>query len=66
MSDLFDDLPPAPRERRTETVKTSKGATVVIELCPDCGGRPASAARLFRHADPAKFCGCPFDEEHAT
>jgi hypothetical protein len=48
----------------TEMITLSDGTTTVIELCPDCGGRPASAAHLYRRADPRRFCSCPFDEEH--
>jgi hypothetical protein len=48
----------------TETMTCSDGTTIVVELCPDCGGRPASAARLLLRADARRFCSCPFDEEH--
>ena len=48
----------------TEIITRTDGTTIVVELCPDCGGRPASAGRLFRRADLRHFCSCQFDEEH--
>lgn len=48
-----------------EPIQTS-GGIVNVRVCPDCGGRPASAAKLFKKANPRRFCGCPYDEAHAT
>jgi hypothetical protein len=48
----------------TETITRSDGTLVVIELCPDCEGRPASASQHFRRADVRRFCSCPFDRAH--
>jgi hypothetical protein len=49
-----------------ETITTRDGTAIVIELCPDCEGRPSSAAPLFQRPNWQRFCGCPFDETHTT
>jgi hypothetical protein len=46
----------------TEKITMSDGTVIVIDLDPDCGGRPPSASALFRRPDPRRFCSCPFDE----
>jgi len=43
-----------------ETITRKNGTKVAIALCPHCGGRPASTARLFRRPNPDRFCECPF------
>jgi hypothetical protein len=49
-----------------EVVTRRDGSTFEIVLCPDCGGRPASAARLFAKPNLERFCSCPFNEAHTS
>jgi hypothetical protein len=42
-----------------EPVTKSDGSVVNIPVCPECGGRPESAAALFKKPNLRCFCGCP-------
>lgn len=49
---------------RAEYIRQSDGGWTEVDLCRDCLGLPASAAKYYRRADPAHFCACAFDEAH--